>query len=623
MDDGAVLELIGLICENKGLPKDPARDRRLKDDYSKKYEQLKFRPLFLQMYIEAWIDNGCIAIEYQNYKALLEVVVHREQERFLQIFGNDVSVVNALIILLIRASVSDGESMPELSRAYPKEWNTVRSFVTSHSLGGKQTDESLQTLFREAEHGFAQNDILRPLYPDLIKEFMFIYYLDDESAASLSAELWKTCPIEYNTFLSRCIVDFQNEPLLIKLVRDATEDYSNLNAMQVRWALLQDKIIHTTDEGGIFLKMVTDEHTYWSSVPVNRDNEAIVLRGLYYSVFQYFAWSLEKESRAAIEQVIQFSCSEELKPIKATYLTEFIHYLVDRKSIPFAEQFVRPTSKLIEEIKDKKCRNECRLTLQREIMVCLAYRKELGKARQLHCKIKKKIDWSVEKQVEQYAYICFSGANQCYRKMQWKDMLTFADWIQDLAEECGKGRKRIYFNDKTHYYYLHSKLMRAETVTINAFLKDVGYYGIQLIDSLIDEIESNEMFSDLSGLLIGAKTLKIGFDESVSDAEARDVLSEADALLQKYPNNALLVAKSIDLWKTAYESKFHKDVPKELIERAYALVLRFPSDEDVLFEFFEMLEKSSEASNWLKYTKNKAVVCGLIQHGMTEHLIPR
>ena len=90
---GAVLELIGLICEKKGLPKDSARDRRLKDDYSKKYEQLKFRPLFLQMYIEAWIDNGCIAIEYQNYKALLEVVVHREQERFLQIFGNDVSVV--------------------------------------------------------------------------------------------------------------------------------------------------------------------------------------------------------------------------------------------------------------------------------------------------------------------------------------------------------------------------------------------------------------------------------------------------------------------------------------------------------------------------------------------------
>lgn len=621
LDDCAVLDLICAICERKELPKDKARDKKLKEDYSRKFEQLKFRPLFLQIYIESWIDNGCIAVEYKNYKSMIESVVKREQERLLHIFENDISTVNALIRLIIRASISDGIEVNKLSLIYPEEWALVRNFVSGHSFAGKQRIEYLQTILSDAEHGITASDLLRPLYPDLIKEFMFIYYLDVDSMLSVSEELWENNPNEFNTFLSRCIADFQDEVSLIEFVRRSSADYTNLNAMQVRWSILQDKIIHTIDEGAPYLRMVIDEHSYWTAAPNDEKIKEIVLKGLYYSVFQFFAWSMEEESRSAIKQVIDYPCGRELLSEKARYLIECIHYLMENDGISFAQEFIRPISRVISNIENKKTKRELLLIWRREIMVSYAYDRRMGRARFLHWRIKKMIDWNIERQVEQYAYICFSGANICYHTMRWRNMLTFADWTQDLAEVYGKRIRKIYFNDKTHYYYLHSKLMRVETVAINAHLKGVGDYGVRLINEYIQEIEGNEMFSDLSGLLVGAKALKVGFDDRVSNKETKHYFSEADKLLLRYPDNALLAAKVIDLWKTAYEYQYRRKIPKNVVERAYTLVLRFPSNEDVLSNFFDMLKESVEAANWKAYVKNKGVVCGLIKHKMVEYLI--
>lgn len=76
--DYEVLELIGAICERNHLPVDKQRDKTLKNEYLAKFEQLKFRPLFLQLYVETWISNGCIGVDYQDYRGLLEAVLKKE-----------------------------------------------------------------------------------------------------------------------------------------------------------------------------------------------------------------------------------------------------------------------------------------------------------------------------------------------------------------------------------------------------------------------------------------------------------------------------------------------------------------------------------------------------------------
>lgn len=623
LDDEAVVNLIGNICERKGFPADKSRDRGLKEDYGKKFEQLKYRPLFVQIFVQSWIDNGCQAVEYAGYKGLLEVVVKREQERILQILDGEGSVFNALIFLIIRASITDGISLKELEALYPSEWTAVRDFVKTHSLAGKQKMEYLQSVLGDTAQAVDHvEDILRPLYPDMIKEFMFLYYLDDDDMQRISEELWSHSPVEYNMFLSRVLMDFQSEKELIGYIRKASDDYTNLNAMQVRLSLLVYKIIHTVEDGKFFRDMALDEYQYWTKVPVDDENREIVLQGLYYCVWQFFGWSIADKSFEAIDRIAHFVCGAELQAVKAGYLTEFAHYLVGKNCVDTARSIIKQAADVISGLEDTEGKIILQLSLWREVMVSHVYDKKWDKMERLHDRIYKMLNWENEKQVEYYAYICFSGADLCLHMMEWGNMLTFADWLQDLAEDYGSRKRKIYFNDKVHYYYLHTKLMRIETVSIGSHLMGVGAYGLQITESLIEEIEHNVMIADFAGLLVGAKALKVGTDDTITDSEMETYLREADDLLERYPDNALLAAKAIDLWKTAYRYQYQKKVPKAVVDRAYALALRFVKDEDVLREFFEMLKDSSEVGNWFHYTTNKGIADNLILNRMEEYLYP-
>lgn len=623
LDDEAVVGLIGNICEKKGLPADRSRDIKLKEEYGQKFEQLKFRPLFLQIFVEAWIDNGCQAVEYTGYRDLLEVVVNREQERILQMLDGDVSVFNALIFLIIRASVSDGITLRELEALYPVQWNTVRAFVKTHSLAGKQKIEYLQSVLGDTAQAVDQmEDMLKPLYPDMIKEFMFLYYLDEDDRQRISEELWEHCPVEYNMFLSRCLMDFQSEEGLISYIRKVSDDCTDLNAMEVRLSLLAYKVIHTLEEGDFFRDMAMEEYRYWTGVAVNDANREIVLEGLCQCVWQFFGWSLADKSFEAIDRI--FYCNSELgRPeVIAGHLIEFAHYLVEKNCIDTAQSIMAKAAIPVYKVEDAQEKIILQLRIWRESIVSHVYYKKWNEVTEVHDYICKVLDWKNEKQVEYYAYICFSGADKCFRTMEWGHMLTFADWLQDLAEDYADRKRNIYFNDRVHYYYLHTKLMRTEAVSINTHLMGWGAYGLQLTDSLIEEIEDNMMIADFAGLLVGAKALKVGTDDALTDAVVSDYLREADDLLERYPDNALLAVKAMDLWKTAYTYQYEKKVPKAVVDRAYALALRFVKEGDVLHEFFELLKSSVETNNWSDYTKNKGIVDNLIQHRIEEYLYP-
>lgn len=127
--DYEVLELIGAICERNHLPVDKQRDKTLKNEYLAKFEQLKFRPLFLQLYVETWISNGCIGVDYQDYRGLLEAVLKKEQEKLLKTLNGDYSVCSSLIRLLVRASVTDSLSVEHIPEQYSDDWKSFNSII--------------------------------------------------------------------------------------------------------------------------------------------------------------------------------------------------------------------------------------------------------------------------------------------------------------------------------------------------------------------------------------------------------------------------------------------------------------------------------------------------------------
>ena len=624
LDDAAVIELIGEVCRKKGLPEDIARDRRLKQEYAEKFEQLRFRPLFLQMYVEAWIGNGCIAVEYTNYTSLLEVVVKREEDRILQMLNGDKVTFNSLIRLIIRAGISDGIELDELSVLYPKESESVRRFAASHSLAGKQKIEYLQSLFSDSAHEVDPHPkFLKPLYPDIIKEFMFLYYLDREDMRVFAEELWRHCPAEFTMFLSHCAVDFQGDEELISFIRESSEDYRNTNAMRARWSLLAYKIIHSKEDGEFFQKLAANEYAYWTGAPVNDENRDIVFRGLYYSVWQFFGWSQTDECMDAIDRLYRFECGDDLLVEKSRYLIEFTHYVIEKSCFDFAQNIISRAQAVIDKVAEGEEKRDLVLSIQREIMVSHIYYKRIENAKMLHDEIYASLDWEDEKQVEHYAYICFSGAEQSRRMVRWDWLLYFSDCLQDFAVDYADRRRKINFNDKDHYYYLHAKLMSVEASAIQSQLAGIAGFGIHLIDGLIDEIKGNEMIADFSGLLVGATALKVRMDDKTTVQTIEDYFAEANSLLERYPDNALLAEKTIDLWKIAYTVRYDRPVPRELVDKAYVLILRFSHDKGVLRSFFDLLEASTEVDRWRDYTSgSKGIVDGLIQNDLMFRLIP-
>ena len=69
-------------------------------------------------------------------------------------------------------------------------------------------------------------------------------------------------------------------------------------------------------------------------------------------------------------------------------------------------------------------------------MVCMENKQLWDDVNQLREIIYAQIEWTNERDVEQYTYICFSEVKACQdMPMWWENLLTNTDWLQDLAEE--------------------------------------------------------------------------------------------------------------------------------------------------------------------------------------------
>lgn len=626
LDEEAVVELIGDICAKKRLPEDTYRDVQLKNEYGKKFEQLKFRPLFLQLYVEAWIDNGCIQVDYRNYEELLRSVLTKEQERILNAVGGDVAACTSLIRLLIRACISDTLSLDALPELYRQDWQNVKQYNKQHSLPGMQRKERLITLVTDAEQSLKiEEAVLEPMYPDIIKEAMFLYYADEDELDEIGEELWANCPQSFMTFLSRVLIDFADNEMLREYVRRVTADYSNTYAMQARYAVLQNEVVRTVEEGPMLVHLAKDEYAYWHNMPLDETTpeeiQLIKLKGLNLSAIKYLGWTLP-ESLEILEEIAKFNDNPLTTPYKISALLEHVHYFTEQSVGETSEKVIDRILPMVEALPDSGEKKLYWLNLQREHIVNLICAGKVDEAWSVYESVFDALDKTDEQMMELYAYIVFSAAKTSLANQYLHDLLNYSAELQDMAVAYGEQQEQIAFNDKIHYYYLHAKLLSVQMVALGSTLSDFGQYGVYQLDSLIDEIESNMMIADFSGLLVGVKALKIRFDDSVTDEQVQVYFEEADVLLERYPDNEVLAEKVLDMWETAHSSQYKTAVPKHLVKRAYALYLRFPGTPEVQDRFHGLLLNSTEISNWRNYYNNRQICAKLIQNHRADYMIP-
>ena len=164
---------IGCVCAINGLTADSKRDNELRIAYGRKFEKLKFRPLYVQMFVEAWINNNFSYPRYDTYEDLLQYTLEREQEKWLLTLDGDQDCCNSFIRLIVRANISGKITIRNIPDIYKDDWQKVEGFIKNHSFPGKQRQEAKISVITEVCQNMGdESEEIVPMFPDIIKEYM-------------------------------------------------------------------------------------------------------------------------------------------------------------------------------------------------------------------------------------------------------------------------------------------------------------------------------------------------------------------------------------------------------------------------------------------------------------------
>ena len=611
MTEEDIESFIGKICSIKGLPEDKARDTDLREQYEKKFEQLRFRPLFVQMFVESWINNGCIQADYQDSEDLIRSILSKEQERLLEMVGRDYQRLNQLYHLIIRAAIPGSLNVNQIPVLYKSDWDSIKEFIKTQSASGIQRKEFIRSFLTNIEDGLDGNDVLiQPMYPDIIKEALFLYGVDEDDRGCVGQELWENCPEDYTSFLERALVDFPNNEDLREYVRIESLNTENRYALEARIAVLKNEVVHNNDEAEPLNRILEEEYDFWHDLSqnddVSPDTRLIVLQGLNMCLTRFYGWS-RNETYTVLDEVIGFEGDEAIIRWKADALLEHAAYFEKKESYELSKKIIDAVTDVIHNHSEIAFSQITIFTHKRMLIVNLVCRNKHDAAMKDFSRWYETLDSLNEAEVEAFAQTCYECTLYSEKKFRYDRVADFSFVLQDYAEVWAENPNGYVFNDTVHYYYLNSKYVRISRVATNTMFSENSEIGLRYLNELIDEIEHNEMINEFSGILIGCFWLKVLADITVSDSEAKAYLSRAEELIKAYPNNSFLAENTILLYHLVCHEVFERIPDTGVVKRLYTLYLRFPDDKGVQDAFFEMFIESSELCKWRDYYNKKVI----------------
>lgn len=627
LEDRAVEQFIGNVCSINGLPEDSERNKELRIAYGRKFEWLKYRPMYVQLFVEAWIFNDFSFPRYDSYEDLLRYALEREQEKWMSALDGDQECCNAFVRLIVRANISGSLNTNSIPELYKNDWRKIDTFIKNHSFPGKQRAEVKKTVIATiCQNNGADTIAIVPMFPDIIKEYMFYYYFEEDSLEETMKEIWQNAAADFTIFITKCLTDFPDNAFFIKALNvydDTTKDIDvltgRLNVLK-RWEIKED------DDPAVLYKLVWNEYEFWKSVTLPADNSekkdmvgVLKVSGLNYVAKQFGGWTRYDltDMMEAIDVLLAVEGGKATQLMKQFFLQEEITAL--SKSGFFDEAtYLRSKADELLVINEEETSWDSMIHMQNRNAEMMEHilKNEFAEAYDVLLKMDEECNYSEIESVRVFAHSCFNMDNLAF-------MLDHTDYVgkgHDLVEKVGV----LYPDDPAvqariiggvtsmlQYQFFDHRICDAE------LLEEIRKLEMQLSVLESDGDENTDDALNMSwGLLL---TLKIN---AVKDnrEELETLIGTADNILEVHEDFDSVAVAKIEAVTAMHEHVFHDKVSHAEVENAFKYVERNYNSNSLRDCFFRMLDKSENADSRENYM-TKWVMYGARQGAAYDPLV--
>lgn len=618
----------------------------LYDSYALKFERLRFRPLYLQMFVEAWIDNDCTIPDYSSYTELIEYILSREQERWTNAVDGDTNVCNSFIRLMVRANISGKLDISNIPEFYKKDWDTVHRFITEHSIIGRQKQEYQDSLINSlCQNIDCAHAVIAPQFPDIIKEYMFSYYTDESFLSDMMKEIWQNAAASFSVFIAKCMMDFPEQIFFadaINAYKVSTNDYE---VMQGRQKMLQNRKIQKGDDLQVYWDIIENEHKFWSSIDVGQNVEANVeksssklveerrcgsqnshmnlnssgeeaseasfntrtpqentdilalmkVSGLYLVAQQIGAWSIYDLTymEDVIDEMLSVKGGCATDVIKKVFLQEHITSL---QTSGFFEEAKSAQEKLESLLSGGSSELDSLLKMQNDnfSMMDTIFAGDMVKAKNILMQMDSRCDYSSLDAVQRLVHSAFNY-----------DHFAFITRKNDLL---GTG---LVIARKCEILYPKDFIIVSRRISCEVELLNKDYFEtlvkeddirkrIQSLEREMSEMSFNGSVSDdaLELAWSAVKMLKINL---ATEDELRDIVNDAGIILSENSHLTSIASTKVAAVRAMHQKYLKTKISHEEVESHFKLLEVNPDSESLREEFFKMLEESVDSEKVENY----------------------
>ena len=613
LDRASVETLIKEVMNQRGIEGDDTVARELCDAYGKKYEKLQFRPLFVQIFVEAWIENDFQIPRYDKFEELLQKLLEREQQRWLEILDNDQSCCNAFIHLLLRANISgklQPENMPEY---YQSDWNVVNSFLQNHSFPGKQREEEKKAIFATICQNVDENSLeIEPLYPDLIKEYMFCFYMEDSRLQAVLQDLWQNEAGRFATFITRCLTDFPEISFFKRVLREFDENTQNIDVLFGRLNLLKKRTVDKNDDPMVLISIIDNEYAFWRQIKIpdedtKKEEIAIAkLTGLNMVAQQYAGWAMYDLSymMEALNEMCSIQGGVDVDILKKLLLSEFIKKLSQNGFVEESNSLIQKMNDLIsenpelDELSSISEMDSCNSKMMNNLLLG-----NFNDALNILKNMRNRCDYG---NINAVRILMLSHKNIIDIAFQMGRRDVIDQVLGDAEELAEKYPEDIDIQAKRMLCRLSDLQEKFFVRNDNISLDDVNKIKVEVS---LNSYEKNNEASEYLGLLWGTvNTFKLNFVNK-DECEINKIITRAREILSVNPNQCEVAGALISAQIMLCNDVLHRKLDRTEVDEAFRYVELNPHSESLRELFFNrLLKNSTEEKNRANYlTKEVAV----------------
>lgn len=603
LDTSDVKSLISAICSQHGLKSDPERDEELYEIYSSRFERLRFRPLYVQLFVEAWINNDCDSAKYDQYTDLIEDLLRKEQEKWLASVGNNQSICNACIRLLVRANIAPlrTDNIPDF---YKADWEIVKKYIESSSFIGRQKKDFQDTLINSlCQNIDNSHEIIAPQFPDIIKEYMFSYYTEPDTLPEVMKEIWLNAAAPFNTFIIRCLMDFSDQEFYKQALNAYDFSTKDIELLKGKLEFFKNRLIQKGEDPQVFWDLIDNEHVFWSSVVVpeesGKEQDLIAtfkVAGLHRVAEHVGAWSLYDVSDMidVIDEMLLVRGGVATDFIKKFLLSESIRALSTSSFFEASEYLRGKLDELIGQSPEDEFNSLLEMQNSNDKMMKYILSDEFDKAKKVLLEMSHKCRIENLESARMLAHACFNLDTLSFQLNHLGTLgtgLTIVTGIEAIYPQdwTVKARRigcqvaalqKRFFIDHTDEFTLRAELGKID--------RDLATMSFKADDT-----------DEALGMAWGPeKTLWINV---ATQEELLAILRESNEILKINPIVAEVVCAMIFAVRALHKKYLHTKITHTEVLEIFEHVERNPDSGSIRNEFFSMLEESEDAGKTEEY----------------------